>query len=169
MHLWPSLRIRDSFKHAYLKKLEWNLHRMKSEKKSATSTRQKLLDNKHGVVTEEGVGTSVPSSKARNGFLLILKEILMVLSCCYCCFCCGGLFFSLSLLLPPWLPCVRCIFSCFILLLLLFHVWVLFVSEFGLWVVLIFDMGVLEGTMLLLFRRMAMLGPLASDFYLASS
>ncbi|KAF3433931.1 hypothetical protein FNV43_RR25034 [Rhamnella rubrinervis] len=90
MHLWPSMRIRDSFKLDYLKKLEWNLHRMKSEKNSSTSssTDQKLLDNGKGVVKEEGAGTS-PSSKAHNGVLLLSKEILMVLSCCYCCFCCG--------------------------------------------------------------------------------
>uniref|UniRef100_K3ZE59 Uncharacterized protein n=1 Tax=Setaria italica TaxID=4555 RepID=K3ZE59_SETIT len=29
MHLWPSLRIRDSFKHGYLQKLELNLSHMK--------------------------------------------------------------------------------------------------------------------------------------------
>ncbi|KAG2573428.1 uncharacterized protein LOC120642584 isoform X2 [Panicum virgatum] len=29
MHLWPSLRIRDSFKHGYLQKLELNLGHMK--------------------------------------------------------------------------------------------------------------------------------------------
>ncbi|KAK6228191.1 hypothetical protein SCA6_000531 [Theobroma cacao] len=51
MHLWPSVRIRDSFKAAYLRKLEWNLHRMKSEKRSSSSPRtpsnqQKLLNEK---------------------------------------------------------------------------------------------------------------------------
>ncbi|KAB2596012.1 aquaporin PIP2-5 [Pyrus ussuriensis x Pyrus communis] len=44
MHLWPSTTIRDSFKLAYLRKLEWNLQRMKSEKESQNSVDQKLLD-----------------------------------------------------------------------------------------------------------------------------
>ncbi|KAK6933358.1 hypothetical protein RJ641_036252 [Dillenia turbinata] len=46
MHLWPSLTIRESFKIAYLRKVEWNLNRMNSEnKRSTSSTYQKLLDN----------------------------------------------------------------------------------------------------------------------------
>ncbi|RWV81988.1 hypothetical protein GW17_00056547 [Ensete ventricosum] len=32
MHLWPSLRIRDSFKQAYIDKIERNLHRMQQHK-----------------------------------------------------------------------------------------------------------------------------------------
>ncbi|TQD74744.1 hypothetical protein C1H46_039717 [Malus baccata] len=44
MHLWSSATIRDSFKLAYLRKLEWNLQRMKSEKESQNSVDQKLLD-----------------------------------------------------------------------------------------------------------------------------
>ncbi|KAJ6720267.1 hypothetical protein OIU85_023483 [Salix viminalis] len=50
MHLWPTMRIRDSFKSAYLKKLEWNLHRMNNEKKqrsqeTSDSNQQRLLDD----------------------------------------------------------------------------------------------------------------------------
>ncbi|KAK6156384.1 hypothetical protein DH2020_010632 [Rehmannia glutinosa] len=37
MHLWPSMRLRDSFKDNYLKKLEWNLQRMNIEKSSSSS------------------------------------------------------------------------------------------------------------------------------------
>ncbi|KAJ6311535.1 hypothetical protein OIU77_013320 [Salix suchowensis] len=44
------MRIRDSFKSAYLKKLEWNLHRMNNEKKqrsqeTSDSNQQRLLDD----------------------------------------------------------------------------------------------------------------------------
>ncbi|OAY38832.1 uncharacterized protein LOC110624055 [Manihot esculenta] len=88
MHLWPSLRIRDSFKIAYLKKLEWNLHRMKSEKQRSQQSggnQDKLLDD--GGVSEE-------TSFSKNFFLekaaLVCRETLMVLTCCYCCFCCGA-------------------------------------------------------------------------------
>ncbi|CAK7325469.1 unnamed protein product [Dovyalis caffra] len=51
MHLWPTMRIRDSFKISYLKKLEWNLNRMNSDKKqksqktSCNDNQQRLLDD----------------------------------------------------------------------------------------------------------------------------
>ncbi|XP_048326631.1 uncharacterized protein LOC107421463 [Ziziphus jujuba] len=90
MHLWPSTMLRDSFKHAYLKKLEWNLSRMKSEKKSSSSTEEKLLDSEEGEVNGEVAGTKSPTPQAPNGFLLLCNEILLLLSCCYCCFCCGA-------------------------------------------------------------------------------
>uniref|UniRef100_A0A2P2JRE3 Uncharacterized protein LOC105650901 n=1 Tax=Rhizophora mucronata TaxID=61149 RepID=A0A2P2JRE3_RHIMU len=103
MHLWPSMRIRDSFKIGYLKKLEWNLHRMNSEKRSqpasGNSNRQRLLDNhhdseqKHGVVSggirEEKAVSATPSYSSSEKAPSICREILMILSCCYCCFCCG--------------------------------------------------------------------------------
>ncbi|EOY18639.1 PREDICTED: uncharacterized protein LOC18586393 [Theobroma cacao] len=89
MHLWPSVRIRDSFKAAYLRKLEWNLHRMKSEKRSSSSPRtpsnqQKLLNEK------EAADSASASSGCSASFIVICREISMVLSCCYCCFCCGA-------------------------------------------------------------------------------
>ncbi|PIA37387.1 hypothetical protein AQUCO_03000167v1 [Aquilegia coerulea] len=83
MHLWPSLRIRDSFKTNYLKKLEWNLHRMKSEKDSQNN--QNLLSNSESAKRE-----AENSDSKTSGVLIIVKELLMLLSCCYCCFCCGA-------------------------------------------------------------------------------
>lgn len=84
MHLWPSMRLRDSFKIEYLKKLEWNLHRMNAEKKqqqqqgtessSNDGNQQKLLND----------------SKKDGKFLTVCRELFLILSCCYCCFCCGG-------------------------------------------------------------------------------
>ncbi|CAA2960432.1 Hypothetical predicted protein [Olea europaea subsp. europaea] len=86
MHLWPSMRLRDSFKNAYIKKLECNLNRMKSEKQQQRSqNQQKLLDDK-----EDDDNNSSDISKT-GGFLVLCRELLMVLSCCYCCFCCGVL------------------------------------------------------------------------------
>ncbi|KAL3370876.1 hypothetical protein AABB24_007745, partial [Solanum stoloniferum] len=77
MHLWPSLRLRDSFKLGYLKNLEWNLHRMNSQKQRDND--QKLLDEP----------TSSSNNGGREKFELFCREFLMILSCCYCCFCCG--------------------------------------------------------------------------------
>ncbi|XVE99315.1 hypothetical protein REPUB_Repub03eG0187800 [Reevesia pubescens] len=93
MHLWPSVRIRDSFKIAYLRKLEWNLHRMKSEKQSSSSSssssprtpsnQQKLLNG------QEAPDSESASCNSSSSFILICRGIFMVLSCCFCCFCCG--------------------------------------------------------------------------------
>ncbi|KAM7504433.1 hypothetical protein LguiB_003337 [Lonicera macranthoides] len=80
MHLWPSMRLRESFKHNYLKKLEWNLSKMNSEKDQSNNNQTKLLDDNDG--------SSSNSSKCENA-LLLCRELLMILSCCYCCFCCG--------------------------------------------------------------------------------
>ncbi|KAJ9159939.1 hypothetical protein P3X46_025389 [Hevea brasiliensis] len=95
MHLWPSMRIRDSFKIAYLKKLEWNLHRMSREKQRSQqsgSNQEKLLDDQENGIVDGRVAEETTSSK--NSFLaksaLICREILLVLTCCYCCFCCGA-------------------------------------------------------------------------------
>ncbi|XP_012093252.1 uncharacterized protein LOC105650901 [Jatropha curcas] len=99
MHLWPSMRIRDSFKIGYLKKLEWNLQRMNSEKKrsqQSSSNQEKLLDDDtvekvNGVVDGR---VSEDTSLSKNSCLvksaLVCREVLMVLTCCYCCFCCGA-------------------------------------------------------------------------------
>ncbi|KAJ6900625.1 hypothetical protein NC652_026660 [Populus alba x Populus x berolinensis] len=89
MHLWPTMRIRDSFKIAYLKKLEWNLHRMNNEKKqksqeTSNSKQQRLLDDGDDNSTNQQ--QPVKTSKV----VLICREILMLVTCCYCCFCCGA-------------------------------------------------------------------------------
>lgn len=97
MHLWPSMRIRDSFKLGYLRKLEWNLNRMESEKQKSSSN-QKLLDNEEPVSDREEAARPVsdrqeaakPNSEILGGLLVVCRESLMVLSCCFCCFCCGG-------------------------------------------------------------------------------
>ena len=52
MHLWPSVRIRDSFEIGYLRKLERNLHRMKSEKQSSSSPRTHAT-NKNSYMTKK--------------------------------------------------------------------------------------------------------------------
>ncbi|KAL9351514.1 hypothetical protein Peur_054194 [Populus x canadensis] len=78
MHLWPTMRIRDSFKIAYLKKLEWNLHRMKIEKKqksqeTSDSNQQRLLDDGDDNSTNQQL--PVITSKV----VLLCREILVLL------------------------------------------------------------------------------------------
>lgn len=86
MHLWPTMRLRESFKESYLRKLEWNYHRMDIEKRQqqqrnqSDSTQQKLLETGKSDSEDSGCG----------GIEVMVREILMLLSCCYCCFCCGG-------------------------------------------------------------------------------
>ncbi|KAF9676687.1 hypothetical protein SADUNF_Sadunf08G0028900 [Salix dunnii] len=89
MHLWPTMRIRESFKISYLKKYEWNRHRMNSEKKRQSqeandiSIQQRLLD----VADENSTNQQQPSNNSKA--VMICREILMVITCCYGCFCCG--------------------------------------------------------------------------------
>ncbi|XP_031105370.1 uncharacterized protein LOC116010209 [Ipomoea triloba] len=95
MHLWPSMRLRDSFKLGYLKKLEWNLHRMETSEKQrresqsseGSSNQQKLLDDDNS--DTQSVNSKV-SGKGGGRFLVLCGDLLMILSCCYCCFCCGA-------------------------------------------------------------------------------
>ncbi|CAL5404466.1 unnamed protein product [Camellia sinensis] len=100
MHLWPSMRIRESFKQSYLEKLEWNLHRMNIKKKKQqqqqqkqkhqSESRQRLLDDEDDVTTEtnQGDGIVVDSENNHTGGALY-RELLFILSCCYGYFCCG--------------------------------------------------------------------------------
>lgn len=114
MHLWPSVRIRDSFKISYLKKLEWNLSRMNSEKKQQSQSndqQQTLLVDDNNQRNDISETPSAKKSHFGSGFVAVCGEILMVLSCCYCCFCCGGTFdfFLLKLkIFMSWLSiCVK--------------------------------------------------------------
>lgn len=125
MHLWPSMRIRDSFKHAYLKKLEWNLHRMNTEKRSQDSRKKQLLENQ-GDIKDGGEPTSI-----FHGLASICLEFLMIASCCYCCFCCGGIASYFSTFIYYF-------FSFFLLTAILFSIFGLFFLdwvfvELGFW------------------------------------
>ncbi|XP_028083930.1 uncharacterized protein LOC114285123 [Camellia sinensis] len=100
MHIWPSMKIRESFKVAYLEKLELNLHRMNSQKKKNTASviEKKLLDetNNQRERERERERDIVVDLEMENraggggGALLLCQELLMILSCCYCCFCFGA-------------------------------------------------------------------------------
>ncbi|XP_038982397.1 uncharacterized protein LOC103703969 isoform X1 [Phoenix dactylifera] len=85
MHLWPTLKIRDSFKQAYLCKLEWNLERIKRSKQptSSASDQPLLLAASKSQSQEEGPGHS--ASKLLTDLLAFAGDLLVILTCCLCC------------------------------------------------------------------------------------
>ncbi|KVI09776.1 hypothetical protein Ccrd_011891 [Cynara cardunculus var. scolymus] len=99
MHLWPSEKLRDSFKLDYLNNLEWNLRRLKSDKKkknqsSGSSNQESLLcddktDNQNCCNKDRSCGCASA----------VLKDLLMILSCWCCCYCWGGI--ADARLIPP--------------------------------------------------------------------
>ncbi|KAK1409594.1 hypothetical protein QVD17_36121 [Tagetes erecta] len=83
MHLWPSERLRDSFKLQYLNNLEWNLRRMKTARNKnnqspGSSNEEKLLDNQN----------CNNKNRFRGCAIAVLRDLLMICSCCYCCGAC---------------------------------------------------------------------------------
>lgn len=100
------MRIRESFKISYLKKYDWNLQRMNSEKKRQSqeandnSNQQRLLDD----AGENSTNQQKPANNSKA--VLICREILMVITCCYCCFCFGGK----VLIFLPFLVYLVCVF-----------------------------------------------------------
>ncbi|XP_047339957.1 uncharacterized protein LOC124943204 [Impatiens glandulifera] len=100
MHLWPSTRIRESFKLQYLKNLEWNLNRMNSQKNidqqqqkspSNFSNQQRLLEEEDTAGTNSTDHEVSQLSKSTGRYALyFFRDLFMILSCCYCCFCCGA-------------------------------------------------------------------------------
>ncbi|KAL6903703.1 hypothetical protein ACP4OV_004516 [Aristida adscensionis] len=89
MHLWPSLRIRDSFKHGYLEKLELNLAHMKRDRRGrqdAQGQQQRGLDGDDKAPLLEA---QPQAGSALAGALELAWDAVMLLTCCCCCFCCG--------------------------------------------------------------------------------
>lgn len=88
MHLWPSMRIRDSFKLAYLRRVETNISRMKSEKRAAQS--EGLLANQAGNEQTEGAKSENDhSSTSEVSPIRACCEMVLLILCCSTCFCCG--------------------------------------------------------------------------------
>ena len=81
MHLWPTMKVRDSFKVSYLQNYERNVRRMKLAKQS--SKKQSLLEKGGGDVeaADHAQGSIPPSTVAVWG-----RDLFMVLSCGLCCF-----------------------------------------------------------------------------------
>ncbi|KAJ1271907.1 hypothetical protein BS78_06G161800 [Paspalum vaginatum] len=87
MHLWPSLRIRDSFKHGYLQKLELNLGNMRRAQRQRQGQQddQPNGDGKAPLLEDRSSSGSVLA-----GALELAWDAVLLLTCCCCCFCCGA-------------------------------------------------------------------------------
>ncbi|RLM65311.1 uncharacterized protein C2845_PM16G14150 [Panicum miliaceum] len=90
MHLWPSLRIRDSFKHGYLQKLELNLGHMKraqrqGEGQPVGGQEGQASDGKAPLLEDRSTSGSVLA-----GAVELAWDAVLLFTCCCCCFCCGG-------------------------------------------------------------------------------
>lgn len=85
MHLWPSMKIRDSFKFGNLQNYERNLRRMNSEKRAAAN-KQKLLQGEGGDADREAAEGGSPGFGPPSAIALWGRDLLAVLSCCYCCY-----------------------------------------------------------------------------------
>jgi hypothetical protein len=97
MHLWPSLRIRDSFKHGYLQKLELNLGHMKRSQSQRQGQGQQSEDQggQLGAPADDGKAPLLedrsPQGSVLAGALELAWDAVLLLTCCCCCFCCGGM------------------------------------------------------------------------------
>ncbi|CAA6655245.1 unnamed protein product [Spirodela intermedia] len=85
MHLWPSTVLRDSFKLAHLRQLDWNLRRMSFEESRGTAA--------HGA-DEGGVPllSKEDSDRQPSQLVGLCRGILFLfVYCCSCsCSCCGA-------------------------------------------------------------------------------
>ncbi|CAN8265567.1 unnamed protein product [Cochlearia groenlandica] len=76
MHLWPSLKLRNSFKG-----INNNSHkRFQRERSSSNQQKLLLLDRDRESDTESSC----------SWFVVVCRDLAMILSCCFCCFCCGA-------------------------------------------------------------------------------
>ncbi|CAD6260265.1 unnamed protein product [Miscanthus lutarioriparius] len=93
MHLWPSLRIRDSFKHGYLQKLELNLGNMKRAQRQHQERQGEGQEDQDGQPSGGGKAPLLedrsPSGSVLAGALELAWDAVLLLTCCCCCFCCG--------------------------------------------------------------------------------
>ncbi|KAF3783145.1 hypothetical protein EJ110_NYTH32865 [Nymphaea thermarum] len=106
MHLWPSFRLRDSFKWDYLKNLDRNLQRMKSDRQrrqrlntsassSSPSPHPKPDNSSSFLLLPSDIGDDTPQVQSdadkadgppiptTNWILILLSELFLILSCCY--------------------------------------------------------------------------------------
>ncbi|CAO2035811.1 unnamed protein product, partial [Urochloa humidicola] len=93
MHLWPSLRIRDSFKHGYLQKLELNLGHMKRAQRQGQGQKGEGQEDQDGQ-SSDGKAPLLqdhsPSGSVLAGALERAWDAVLLFTCCCCCFCCGA-------------------------------------------------------------------------------
>lgn len=91
MHLWPSQRVRDSFKKPYLTWMNRNENLMKKKSKASSSSsdqasRTPLLSDHNKSAETEDSG-QLPSNSKLTAVVALIQDLVLILSCC---FCCGG-------------------------------------------------------------------------------
>ncbi|GJN02315.1 hypothetical protein PR202_ga19654 [Eleusine coracana subsp. coracana] len=94
MHLWPSLRIRDSFKHGYLQKLELNLGHMKRSQQQGQGQQSQDQVGPQGAPDGDDKAPLLegrsPSGSVVASALELAWDAVLLVTCCCCCFCCGA-------------------------------------------------------------------------------
>ncbi|OAY83428.1 uncharacterized protein LOC109715312 [Ananas comosus] len=89
MHLWPSLRIRNSFKRSYVDPLDRNL-RLRLRRAEQSEQRRRPLLSAAASSSSSSSYDGVAAPVKPLGFLAFAYDLLVLLSCCCCCFCCGA-------------------------------------------------------------------------------
>ncbi|EXC05789.1 hypothetical protein L484_001215 [Morus notabilis] len=86
MHLWPTIKFRESWKLSSISKVDRTITKMRSQKKAevAAALQQNLLD-KSG--TESDAPAKVPTLPYSNEswFCVLSRDFLFAATCCCCC------------------------------------------------------------------------------------
>ncbi|KAF4349364.1 hypothetical protein G4B88_007854 [Cannabis sativa] len=90
MHLWPSTKLRDSFKFPYVRNLDRKTSQMRAEKRASAALQQNLLDAEAGASVNGKMADNCQNSEgqSQSRFIHICKMVLLSLTCGCCC--CGG-------------------------------------------------------------------------------
>ncbi|KAF4389107.1 hypothetical protein F8388_026836 [Cannabis sativa] len=89
MHLWPSTKLRDSFKFPYVRNLDRKTSQMRAEKRASAALQQNLLDAEAGASVNGKMADNCQNSEgqSQSRFIHICKVVLLSLTCGCCC--CG--------------------------------------------------------------------------------
>uniref|UniRef100_A0A803QXS0 Uncharacterized protein n=1 Tax=Cannabis sativa TaxID=3483 RepID=A0A803QXS0_CANSA len=92
MHLWPSTKLRDSFKFPYVRNLDRKTSQMRAEKRASAALQQNLLDAEAGASVNGKMADNCQNSEgqSQSRFIHICKMVLLSLTCGCCC--CGGIY-----------------------------------------------------------------------------
>ncbi|KAJ9540083.1 hypothetical protein OSB04_026589 [Centaurea solstitialis] len=91
MHLWPSVKLRDSFKLEYLNNLEWNLKRLRSDKKKKKKNQTSESSNQESLLSDNDDDDREDNKDGCCGCASdVVRDFAMMFSCWCCCYCCGG-------------------------------------------------------------------------------
>ncbi|PON50929.1 hypothetical protein TorRG33x02_312720 [Trema orientale] len=87
MHLWPSTKLRDSFKFPYVRNLDRKMSQMKAQKKASAALEQGLLEGEGdgGASVNGKLPETSQNPEPQTGFFHICKILLVIFTCgCFC-------------------------------------------------------------------------------------